>query len=102
MLQNETASKLDDQIISDTKAVVSSDEELALLAEESKSRWADTDSDNNSSSESDEEVVNCMTVDDEEVFDFTSDEFTKTDLVNALNDMVIEYKKLSDSFNKKS
>ena len=37
--------------------------------------------------------------DDSEVFDFASDEFTKTDLVNALNEMVIEYKKLSDSFN---
>ena len=36
--------------------------------------------------------------DDDQVFDFSSDEFSKDDLVNALNDMVIEYKKLSDSF----
>ena len=37
--------------------------------------------------------------DDSEVFDFASDEFTKDDLVNALNEMVVEYKKLSNSFN---
>ena len=37
--------------------------------------------------------------DDTEVLYFASDEFTKTDLVNALNEMVVEYKKLSDSFN---
>ena len=37
--------------------------------------------------------------DDLEVFDFASDEFNKNDLVEVLNEMVVEYKKLSDSFN---
>ena len=37
--------------------------------------------------------------DDIEVFDFSSDEFTRSDLITALNDMVIEYRKLSESFN---
>ncbi|MDQ9782998.1 hypothetical protein, partial [Serratia marcescens] len=37
--------------------------------------------------------------DDSEVFDFSSDEFTREDLVTALNDMVIEYRTLSESLN---
>ena len=40
-----------------------------------------------------------MAADELEVFDFSSEEFTKIDLINALDEMVIEYKKLSDSFN---
>ncbi|KZV56739.1 hypothetical protein F511_37978 [Dorcoceras hygrometricum] len=35
---------------------------------------------------------------DDEVFDFSNIEFTREDLVSALNDMVIEYMKLSHSF----
>ena len=37
--------------------------------------------------------------DDSEVFNFSSDEFSKLDLITALNDMVIEYKKLLVNFN---
>ncbi|KZV20081.1 hypothetical protein F511_10155 [Dorcoceras hygrometricum] len=35
---------------------------------------------------------------DDEVFDFANVEFTREDLVSALNDMVKEYRKLSHSF----
>ncbi|KZV14177.1 hypothetical protein F511_14624 [Dorcoceras hygrometricum] len=35
---------------------------------------------------------------DDEVFDFSKIEFTREDLVNELNDMVKEYRKLSDTF----
>ncbi|KZV44196.1 hypothetical protein F511_43650 [Dorcoceras hygrometricum] len=35
---------------------------------------------------------------DDEVFDFSNVEFTQEDLVSALNDMVKEYRKLSQSF----
>ncbi|KZV28560.1 hypothetical protein F511_39359 [Dorcoceras hygrometricum] len=35
---------------------------------------------------------------DDEVFDFSNVEFTREDLVSALNDMVKEYRKLSHSF----
>ncbi|KZV24675.1 hypothetical protein F511_36847 [Dorcoceras hygrometricum] len=35
---------------------------------------------------------------DDEVFDFSNVEFTREDLVSALNDMVKEYRKLSQSF----
>ncbi|MDQ9786282.1 hypothetical protein, partial [Serratia marcescens] len=34
---------------------------------------------------------------DSEVFDFSSDEFTREDLITALNDVVIEYTTLSES-----
>ena len=37
--------------------------------------------------------------DDNEVCDFISEKITRNDLITALNDMVIEYKKLSDSYN---
>ncbi|KZV33864.1 hypothetical protein F511_29851 [Dorcoceras hygrometricum] len=37
-------------------------------------------------------------MDDDEVFDFSNAEFTRDDLVTALNDMVKEYRKLSRSF----
>ncbi|KZV41456.1 hypothetical protein F511_36013 [Dorcoceras hygrometricum] len=39
-----------------------------------------------------------MADDTEEVFHFSNIEFTREDLVNALNEMVFEYKKLSQSF----
>ncbi|KZV22061.1 hypothetical protein F511_37042 [Dorcoceras hygrometricum] len=35
---------------------------------------------------------------DEEVFDFSNTEFTREDLITALNEMVHEYKKLSQTF----
>ncbi|XP_047336921.1 probable linoleate 9S-lipoxygenase 5 [Impatiens glandulifera] len=67
-------------------------EQKALIVEESKRKLAESDSDKSSSSESEDEIVKCFMVDDNEVFDFNSDEFTKDDLTNAVND--IEYKKL--------
>ncbi|KZV38347.1 hypothetical protein F511_21617 [Dorcoceras hygrometricum] len=39
-----------------------------------------------------------MADDTEEVFDFSNPEFTREDLVTSLNEMVLEYKKLSQSF----
>ncbi|KZV50138.1 spindle pole body component 110-like [Dorcoceras hygrometricum] len=39
-----------------------------------------------------------MADDTEEVFDFSSPEFTREDLVTALNEMVLEYNKVSQSF----
>ena len=56
----------------------------------SKSSWADSDTE--------EENITCLSADDQ-VFDFSSNEFSKEELVDALNDMVIEYKKLADSLN---
>ncbi|KZV52736.1 hypothetical protein F511_43711 [Dorcoceras hygrometricum] len=35
---------------------------------------------------------------DDEVFDFSNTEFTREDLINALNEMVHEYRKLSQTF----
>ncbi|KZV22832.1 hypothetical protein F511_41489 [Dorcoceras hygrometricum] len=76
-----------------------------LVAEESTKRWADSDSDSSSSSssssESEQEEVHCFMADqtdEDEVFDFSNVEFTRDDLVIALNDMVKEYRKLSHSF----
>ncbi|KZV26991.1 hypothetical protein F511_17357 [Dorcoceras hygrometricum] len=76
-----------------------------LVAEESTKSWADSDSESSSSSssssDSEQEEVHCfMTdqMDDDEVFDFSNAEFTRDDLVTALNDMVKEYRKLSRSF----
>ncbi|KZV26068.1 hypothetical protein F511_13946 [Dorcoceras hygrometricum] len=67
--------------------------------------WADTDSEStssdSSSSDSEQEEVHCLMADhtdDDEVFDFANTEFTRDDLVTALNDMVKEYRKLSHSF----
>ncbi|KZV27872.1 hypothetical protein F511_37955 [Dorcoceras hygrometricum] len=51
-----------------------------------------------SSSDSEEEVQCLMADDTEEVFDFSNPEFTREDLFTALNEMVLEYKKLSQSF----
>ncbi|KZV35626.1 hypothetical protein F511_19023 [Dorcoceras hygrometricum] len=76
-----------------------------LMAEESTKSWADTDSDSSSSSssssDSEQEEVHCLMADqtsDDEVFDFSNIEFTREDLVSALNDMVKEYRKLSHTF----
>ncbi|KZV45730.1 hypothetical protein F511_44576 [Dorcoceras hygrometricum] len=75
------------------------------MAEESTKSWADTDSDSSSSSssssDSEQEEIHCLMANqtsDEEVFDFSNIEFTREDLVSALNDMVKEYRKLSHSF----
>ncbi|KZV22207.1 hypothetical protein F511_09425 [Dorcoceras hygrometricum] len=54
-----------------------------------------------SSRDSEQEEVHCLMADqttDDEVFDFSNVEFTREDLVSALNDMVKEYRKLSHSF----
>ncbi|KZV18207.1 hypothetical protein F511_20156 [Dorcoceras hygrometricum] len=66
-----------------------------LVAEESTKSWADSDSEtsssSSSSSESEQEEVHCFMadqMDDDEVFDFSNVEFTRDDLVTALNDMV--------------
>ncbi|KZV30429.1 hypothetical protein F511_34113 [Dorcoceras hygrometricum] len=76
-----------------------------LVAEESTKSWADTDSESSSSSSSssdiEQEEVHCLMADqtsDDEVFDFPNVEFTCEDLVEALNDMVHEYKSLSHTF----
>ncbi|KZV15571.1 hypothetical protein F511_16641 [Dorcoceras hygrometricum] len=77
-----------------------------LVAEESTKSWADTDSDSSSSSsssssDSEQEEVHCLMADqtsEDEVFDFANTEFTREDLIGALNDMVKEYRKLSHSF----
>ncbi|KZV52959.1 hypothetical protein F511_34813 [Dorcoceras hygrometricum] len=76
-----------------------------LVAEESTKSWEDSDSDSTSSSsfsrESEQEEVHCFMADqtdEDEVFDFSNVEFTRDDLVIALNDMVKEYRKLSHSF----
>ncbi|KZV21396.1 hypothetical protein F511_18562 [Dorcoceras hygrometricum] len=76
-----------------------------LVAEEINRNWADTDSDfsssSSSSSDSEQKEVHCLMADqtsDDEVFDFSNIEFTREDLVSALNDMVKEYRKLSYTF----
>ncbi|KZV22023.1 hypothetical protein F511_40732 [Dorcoceras hygrometricum] len=76
-----------------------------LMDEESTKSWADTDSESSSnsssSSDSEQEEVHCLMADqtsDDEVFDFSNIEFTREDLVQALNDMVHEYKSLSHTF----
>ncbi|KZV22157.1 ocs element-binding factor 1-like [Dorcoceras hygrometricum] len=65
-----------------------------LVAEESTKSWADSDSDSSSSSssssDSEQEEVHCLMAnqtDDDDVFDFSNVEFTRDDLVTALNDM---------------
>ncbi|KZV34319.1 hypothetical protein F511_21412, partial [Dorcoceras hygrometricum] len=50
---------------------------------------------------SEQKEVHCLMADqtsDDEVFDFSNIEFTREDLVSALNDMVKEYRKLSHTF----
>ncbi|KZV42962.1 hypothetical protein F511_42550 [Dorcoceras hygrometricum] len=56
---------------------------------------------NSSSSESEQEDVHCLMANqstDDEVFDFSNSEFTREDLINALNEMVHEYRKLYQTF----
>ncbi|KZV07045.1 hypothetical protein F511_45472 [Dorcoceras hygrometricum] len=76
-----------------------------LVAEESTKSWVDSGSESSSSSssssDSEQEEVHCLMadqMDDDEVFDFSNVEFTREDLVQALNDMVHEYKTLSHTF----
>ncbi|KZV06910.1 spindle pole body component 110-like [Dorcoceras hygrometricum] len=76
-----------------------------LVAEESNKNWADTGSDSSSSSssssDSEQEEVHCLMSNqslDDEVFDFSNTEFTREDLITALNEMVHEYHKLSQTF----
>ncbi|KZV30819.1 hypothetical protein F511_34161 [Dorcoceras hygrometricum] len=76
-----------------------------LVAEESNKNWADTDSDStsssSSSSDSEQEDVHCLMANqtsEDEVFEFSNVEFTREDLMSALNDMVQEYRKLSHTF----
>ncbi|XP_073290999.1 uncharacterized protein [Primulina huaijiensis] len=69
-----------------------------MIADENKSKWTDSSSESSDSddhsSDSDAEEVKCLMADTEststsgEVFNFDSNEFTRTDLVNALHDMV--------------
>ncbi|XP_073133852.1 uncharacterized protein [Henckelia pumila] len=83
-------------------------EKKVLVADEGKSKWAETESDStdtdSSSEESGEEQVQCLMAnsiheeDDIEVFDFNSSDFLQEELIQALNEMVTEYKKLSISF----
>ncbi|KZV30393.1 hypothetical protein F511_34826 [Dorcoceras hygrometricum] len=71
-----------------------------LVSEESNKNWADSDSEttsSSSSSESEQEEVHCLMANqstDDEVFDFSNSEFTREDLINALNEMVHEQRHL--------
>lgn len=84
-----------------------------LGAEESKSKWADSNSDHQvqKHSESEDDETHYLTKDikpkstnfeletkDDSVFDFSYDEFTREDLIHALHDMAKEYTSLSKSF----
>ncbi|KZV28596.1 hypothetical protein F511_13644 [Dorcoceras hygrometricum] len=76
-----------------------------LVVEEINRNWANTDSysssSSSSSSDSEQEEVHCLMADqtlDDEVFDISNIEFTREDLVSALNDMVKEYRKISHTF----
>ncbi|XP_073136954.1 uncharacterized protein [Henckelia pumila] len=83
-------------------------EQKALLAYESNNKWAGSDSTSSdletSSSESEDDAVKCLMANDSEfsdegeVLDFTFDEFSKEDLINAINEMVNEYRILSHKF----
>ncbi|XP_073120346.1 uncharacterized protein [Henckelia pumila] len=83
-------------------------EQKVLVADEGKIKWAEIDSNStdtdSSSEESEEEQVQCLMAnsiheeDDIEVLDFNSSDFTQEELIQALNEMVAEYKKLSISF----
>ncbi|XP_073137972.1 uncharacterized protein [Henckelia pumila] len=82
----------------------------ALVANDSKTKCAETDSDSegsngSSSSSDDEEKVKCLMANDhelpstsEQVFDFGSEEFTREELIKALHDMANEYHQLSLAF----
>ncbi|KZV34111.1 hypothetical protein F511_43175 [Dorcoceras hygrometricum] len=75
-----------------------------LVAEESNKNWANSNSDSSSSSssssDSEQEEVHCLMDNqssDDEVFEFSNIEFTRENLINALNEMVHEYKRLSQT-----
>ncbi|XP_073137181.1 uncharacterized protein [Henckelia pumila] len=82
----------------------------ALVAKDSKTKRAKTDSDSEesngySSSSDDEEEVKCLMANDhelpstsEQVFDFSSEEFIREELIKALHDMANEYHQLSLAF----
>ncbi|XP_073120107.1 uncharacterized protein [Henckelia pumila] len=82
----------------------------ALVAEDSKAKWAETDSESDkskysSSTSDDDEEVKCLMANDHEqpstsehVFDFSSEDFTREDLIKALHDMANEYHQLSIAF----
>ncbi|XP_073121349.1 uncharacterized protein [Henckelia pumila] len=82
----------------------------ALVSKDSKAKWAETDSDSegsngSSSSSDDEEEVKFLMANDhelpstsEQVFDFSSEEFTREELIKALHDMENEYHQLSLAF----
>ncbi|KZV27051.1 hypothetical protein F511_37558 [Dorcoceras hygrometricum] len=72
---------------------------------ESNKSWADSDSDSTSSSsssnDSEQEEIHCLMANqtsEDEVFDFSNTEFTREDLINTLNEMVHEYRKISQTF----
>lgn len=73
------------------------------MVEESKSKWAKSESEV-SISDSDLQHIKCLMTDvdletnNNKVFDFTYDEFTRDDLFTSLNEMVIDYKRLSQTF----
>ncbi|KZV40460.1 hypothetical protein F511_36398 [Dorcoceras hygrometricum] len=76
-----------------------------LVAEESNKNWADSDFDSSSSSssssDSEQDEVHCLMDNqstEDDVFDFSNIEFTREDLINALNEMVQEYRKISHTF----
>ncbi|KZV30768.1 hypothetical protein F511_37611 [Dorcoceras hygrometricum] len=76
-----------------------------LVAEERNKNWADTDTDSSSSSssssDSEQEEVHCLMANqtsEDEVFNFSNTEFTREDLICVLNEMVQEYRKLSQTF----
>ena len=62
-----------------------------LFAAKNLSSWDETDS------EDEQTTIKCLLANNvEEDFDFGSEQFSKEELTEALNDMVIEYKKLSE------
>ncbi|KZV37654.1 hypothetical protein F511_38865 [Dorcoceras hygrometricum] len=70
---------------------------FTMIRWESNIKWADSDSEttsSNSSSESEQEEVHCLMANQT----ISNSEFTREDLINALNKMVHEYKKLSQTF----
>ncbi|XP_047335559.1 uncharacterized protein LOC124939092 [Impatiens glandulifera] len=71
----------------------SNKDQKAMVVEERIDKWAQSDFE---SSDSDDNEVKCLMANEEEVFDFTFEEFTQDDLIIALNDMVIKYKNLSE------
>ncbi|KZV18833.1 hypothetical protein F511_09656 [Dorcoceras hygrometricum] len=77
-----------------------------IVAEESNKKWVDSYSDSisssSSSSDSEPEEVHCLmanqTTTEDEVFNFSNSKFAREDLINSLNEMVHEYRKLSQTF----